>query len=73
MACTWVTPVALIGHAFASDVSTLRDYIEKTSWGITTGLFLNLAPLQIAHAGVGATHHIAHIAPTREPLMSASE
>jgi membrane protein DedA with SNARE-associated domain len=38
-AAVWATCMASIGYLFAGEFSTLLDYIEKASWGVSGGLF----------------------------------
>lgn len=38
-AATWVTAMALIGYAFASQFQSLLAYFEKASWAISAGIF----------------------------------
>lgn len=39
-AATWVSVVAAVGFAFASELETLLGYMEKGSWAMAAGLFL---------------------------------
>lgn len=39
-ASVWVTALAFVGYAFASEFQSLLGYIEKASWGISGALFL---------------------------------
>ena len=39
-ASTWVTAIAVTGFAFGTKFSSLFDYVEKASWGVSGALLL---------------------------------
>lgn len=39
-AVSWIVAISLTGYLFADKFTSLGDYIEKVSWGITAGVFI---------------------------------